>query len=106
MNMHLCAAEDLHQIIFSASRLPGNLMLECLHFSSTARSLYEYEQRRIFIFGALGYFKLGALLEGRGGRSHIFRHRYRSDSKIIKSGSEKCSNLSIRLLFRLWIPSM
>jgi len=25
-------------------------------------------QRRILIFGALGYFKLGALLEGRGGR--------------------------------------
>jgi len=24
-------------------------------------------QRRIFIFGALGYFKFGAFLEGRGG---------------------------------------
>jgi len=37
-------------------------------------------QRRIFIFGAPGYFKLGALLEGRGGGSHIFRHRFRSCS--------------------------
>jgi len=39
-------------------------------------------QKRIFIFVALGYFKLGALLEGRDGRSHIFRLRIRSCSKI------------------------
>jgi len=45
MNMPLCAAEDLHQInfyFFSASRLSGNLMLECLHLSSIAGSLYDW----------------------------------------------------------------
>jgi len=30
------------------------------------------KQRRVFIFGALDYYKLGALLEDRSGRSHIF----------------------------------
>jgi len=67
-------------------------------------------QRRIFIFGALGYYKFGALLDGRSGRSHIFRLRLRSCSEIFETGSgsdsEKCSNLRIRLLFRLRLPSM
>jgi len=46
-------------------------------------------QRRIFIFEAQGYFKLGALLEGRGGRGHISRHRFRSCSKILNPGLKK-----------------
>ena len=49
-------------------------------------------QRRIFILGALGYFKWGP--SGRqGGCSHIFsRRRIRSCSNIFESGSEKFSN--------------
>jgi len=31
-----------------------------------------FNQRRILIFGALGYFKLEALQEGRGGRFSDF----------------------------------
>jgi len=72
-----------------------------LHYFIEGRS-----QRRIFIFGALGCFKLGALLEGRDGRSHIFRLRMRYCSKIFQSGSgtKNFSNMRIRILF--WLPSM
>jgi len=38
-----------------------NGLLLCETFTSRRR---RHTQRRIFIFGALGYFKLGALLEG------------------------------------------
>jgi len=73
-------------------------------------ALHTCVQRRIFIFGALGYYKLGALLEGRSGRSHIFSLRPRSCSESVepryRSESAKFSNLRIRLLLRLRIPSM
>ena len=61
-----------------------------LHVSFEFYKILPPFQRRIFIFGALGYFKLGALLEGRGGNSHIFRLRLHSCSKIFESvpGSE------------------
>ena len=43
----------------------------------------------------------------RGGRSHTFRHRFRSCSKLFESesGFEIFSNLRIRLPFRLRLPS-
>ena len=73
-------------------------------------SIYLLRAEANFIFGDLGYFKLGALLEGIGGRSHIFRLRLRSCFKTFESGvwtgSEKFSSLRIRLLFRLRLPSM
>jgi len=85
-------------------------------------------QRRIFIFGALGYYKFGALLEGRSGRSHIFRLRLRSCSEIFKpdpgptpknvqiwesdscsdSGYHRCNRHSAMFILRIchiWKPS-
>ena len=41
----------------------------------------------------------------RGGRSHFFRLRLRSWSKILESGSGNFSNLRTRLLFRLRLRS-
>jgi len=82
-----------------------------MHSCTAAIGLYQgcttFSQRRIFIFGALGYFKLGgALLEGWCGRSHIFQ--LHSCSKLFEtgSGSKKFSSLRIRLLFMLWQPLM
>jgi len=56
-------------------------------------------QRQIFISAALGYFKLGALLEGRGGRSHIFRLRIRSYSKNV------CILVRVRNIFKFENPT-
>jgi len=44
-------------------------------------------------------------VESRGGRSHFFRLRLRSCSKIFESGCGYSSNLRIRLLFRLRLQS-
>ena len=44
--MPLCAIVHPHPtyfLLFSISCLPQNLMLECLHFSPTAESLYDDE---------------------------------------------------------------
>jgi len=64
------------------------------------------QQRRIFIFGPVSYFKLEVFMERRGGRSHIFR--FRSCYKIFQSwsGSAKVLNMRILLLFRLRLLSM
>ena len=43
---------------------------------------------------------------GRGGQSHFFRIQLRSCSQIFESGSGIFSNLRIRLLFRLQVPSI
>jgi len=47
------------------------------------------------------------LVNNRGGRSHFFRLRLRSCSKIFECGSAfgYSSNLRIRLLFRLQLQS-
>ena len=45
-------------------------------------------------------------LHARGGRSHFFRLRLRSCSKIFESGSGNISNFSIWLLFTLRLPSI
>jgi len=44
-------------------------------------------------------------VESRGGRSHFFRRRIRSCSKIFESGSGNFFNLRIRLLIRLRLQS-
>jgi len=63
-------------------------------------------QGQIFIFGVLGYFVLGPLLERSDGRRHFFIRPFRSCSKIFESVSEFFSNLRFRLLFRLRLSSM
>ena len=53
-------------------------------------------------------FRITFRIQTRGGRSHIFKLRLRSCSKIFESesGSKFFSNLRIRLLSRLRLPSI
>jgi len=64
-----------------------------------------YVQRRIFIFGALGYFTLGALLEGR---MAVVTFSASESARLPKflNPDPGPKNFQIRLMLRLRLPSM
>jgi len=53
-----------------------------------------------------GLMGCATVVDCRGGRSHFFRLRLGSCSKIFESWSGNSSNLKIRLLFKLRLQSL
>jgi len=69
--------------------------------------IHEYLHKyKNIAFSSYILVNLQAQYATTGGRSHFFRLRLRSCSKIFESGSGNASNLRIRIPFRLWPQSL